>query len=535
MEAFTRLFVALDQTNRTSEKVDILSDYFATIDDADGIWTVALLSGHRIRRPVSPTHLRLWIAEISQLPQWLVDTCYDRVGDLAETLALLHPTPPQTHLPEAPRSSLAQWIEDRVLPLRNAPADRQREIVVQAWQELSSEARFLYNKLLTGAFRVGVQKKTVINALARAHRQDPRAIAQSLTGDWYPNPSLYQKIRYADRNSSHSLNPFPFCLAHPLGEEEKSKPGEKLGDLRDWLIEWKWDGIRAQLVRRWDGLALWSRGEEMLNESFPEILELASRLPHGTVLDGEILAWKEDLPLPFGDLQKRLGRKKVGKKILQDYPCRFLAYDLLESDGRPLVDAPTEHRRSLLEQLSSSTGLPISPLLPVESWEAVRQNLEQSRARRVEGFMLKHRLAPYHAGRVKGGWWKWKVDPLSVDALLLYAQAGHGRRAGLYTDYTLAVRHEDQWVPFAKAYSGLDDKEIRRVDAWVRRHTTDRFGPVRAVEPGLVFEIGFEAIRSSSRHKCGLAVRFPRILRWREDLGPDDVDTLEDLRSFLPD
>lgn len=536
MDAFTRLFEKIDASNRTNDKIKALRDYFQTAPDEDAIWAVALLSGHRIRRPVSPARLREWIGEITGYPSWLVETSYDRVGDLAETIALLYPDPAN---PPAPANSLNTVMNEEILPLREADPETQRAVVTAAWSRLDPPGRFIFNKLLTGGFRVGVQKSTVIKALAQTHSEDPRAIARLLTGNWQPTAAFYRQIRDASASQAPVLNPYVFALANPLEETTKEDPEPTLGPIDRWQVEWKWDGIRAQIVHRTEGVAVWSRGEELINDTFPEIRDLAAELPIGTVLDGEILVWDSDneRPMPFGDLQKRLGRKQVGKKTLADYRCIFMAYDLIESAAIERLAEPTTARRQQLESIVANLAdsrLRISPLLSGLTWADLTNLVKTSRERQVEGFILKRKDAPYQSGRVRGAWWKWKIDPITIDAVLLYSQGGHGRRAGLQTDYTLAVRDGDDWIPFAKAYSGLSDTEIRRVDQWIKQHTTERFGPVRAVEPGLVFEIGFEAIRPSPRHRCGIAVRFPRILRWREDLTPKDADTLETLRSLLP-
>ncbi len=312
--------------------------------------------------------------------------------------------------------------------------------------------------------------------------------------------------------------------------------------LRDWLVEWKYDGMRAQLLRR-DGVNwLWSRGEELITERFPELAQLA--LPEGTVLDGEILIWQAgDVPAPFSDLQQRMGRKTLPAKLLAELPAVLVAYDVLELDGVDVRQLPQLERRALLETLVAQVGAPtlrLSPRIAAASWDALAAIRSESRARGVEGLMLKAVSAAYGVGRTKnvGTWWKWKIAPYAIDAVLIYAQAGHGRRASLYTDYTFAVwdgehGEERKLVPFAKAYSGLTDAEIGQVDAAIRKTTIEKFGPVRSVQPTMVFEIGFEGIAASSRHKAGIAVRFPRILRRRVDKAIADADTLATLKAML--
>ncbi|HEX2205273.1 MAG TPA: ATP-dependent DNA ligase, partial [Longimicrobium sp.] len=407
-----------------------------------------------------------------------------------------------------------------------------RRLVLAAWAELDGAQVYVWNKLITGSFRVGVSQSLVVRALARLSGVDEAAIAHRLMGAWEPGPGLLERLLGADTSDADLSRPYPFFLAYALEGEP-----EELGDARDWQAEWKWDGIRAQVVRRRGGTWIWSRGEELVTERFPELAEAAALLPDGTVLDGEIMPWKEGAPLPFAQLQRRIGRKALGPRILSEVPVVLLAYDLLEFEGEDVRERPLAWRRARLEELLARTAGPgrflPSPVAAAEEWDAVRRAYGEAREASAEGLMLKRLDAPYGVGRRKGGWWKWKVEPFTIDAVLLYAQRGHGRRAALYTDYTFAVWSEGELVPFAKAYSGLTDAEIRRVDAFVRRNTVQRFGPVRAVKPELVFELGFEGVQRSPRHRSGVAVRFPRMLRWRTDKAPEDADSLETILAML--
>jgi DNA ligase-1 len=280
---------------------------------------------------------------------------------------------------------------------------------------------------------------------------------------------------------------------------------------------------------------VWSRGEELVTDKYPEFQVLRAALPHGTVLDGEILAWKDGAPLPFSEMQKRIGRKTVGRKILSDVPVVFMAYDIMEFEGRDIRQQPMKERRRILEQMLAAAALPsllLSPTLAFSTWEEIVDHREHARSTSIEGLMLKRRSSTYEVGRKRGDWWKWKVDPLSIDAVLTFSMQGHGRRADLYTDHTFGLWQDGQLVTFAKAYSGLTDAEMKEVDTFVKKNTLERFGPVRQVEPQLVFEIAFEGISASSRHKSGVAVRFPRIVRWRGDKRPDEADTLEALKRL---
>ncbi|SOE80756.1 DNA ligase, ATP-dependent, PP_1105 family [Caballeronia arationis] len=550
MKRFATLYAALDATTSTKEKLEALSAYFSAAEPEDAAWASYFLAGGKPRQSV-PTRLLTELArERAGLPEWLFDESYQAVGDLAETIA--HILPPATRESEL---GLAQWIEDRVLTLRGANPPELRERLLGYWDELNWSERFLLTKLIGGGFRVGVARQLVVRALAEVAGVDHKRIAQRMVGwtDSRQAPSAARYLRLVapesageDVDEPHESDlglPYPFFLAHPLQADPAT-----LGPPSDWLVEWKWDGIRAQLVKRGGRVWLWSRGEDLIADRFPELASLGAALPDGTVIDGEILAWEPGgpAPLPFARLQPRITRKSLTKKVLADSPAALLAYDLLEAGGIDLRTAPLHERRARLDALAVKLGetlavdlLRVSPLVAADDWDALATLRDESRARGVEGLMLKERHSMYGVGRTKasGTWWKWKIDPYAVDAVLLYAQRGHGRRASLYTDFTFAVWDEADGVrtlvPFAKAYSGLTDEEMRQVDAIVRKTTVEKFGPVRSVTPTLVFEIGFEGIQASPRHKSGIAVRFPRMLRWRTDKQIDDADSLDMLKGFL--
>jgi DNA ligase-1 len=530
MKRFTELYMELDASNRKNAKLAALRRYFAEVPSADGAWAVFFLTGNRLKRPIRLKDFREWAGAVCGFPPWMVEACYDHVGDLAETLALL--------LAEGKRSDgvgdrpLHRVVEEDIAPLRGMEPEAQRTRIEAIWESLDANSCFIFNKLITGGLRVGVSHSFVAAVLAELAGVEPAVMAHRMMGTWQPTPAAYQALFSGEVRGDQSAKPYPFCLAYPLDDDAKSK----LGDVSDWQIEWKWDGIRAQLIKRGGGVVLWSRGEEMVTEQFPEVAEAAARWPGSVVLDGELLAWAGERPASFSELQRRLGRKKIGAKLRKDVPVIFMAYDLLEREGKDLRDQGTAARRAMLAAWSAripADNFRLSQTVAAGTWEAVAALRESSRSRLVEGLMLKRRDAAYQAGRKKGEWWKWKVAPYTVDAVMVYAQQGHGRRAGLYTDYTFSVWQGDQLVPFAKAYSGLSDAEIRKVDHWIRRHTVDSHGPVRVVEPELVFEIAFEGINESRRHKSGIAVRFPRILRWRVDKPAKEADTLESVRSLL--
>jgi len=532
MKRFATLYRELDRSTATLDKRAALIAYFRDAPSEDAAWALWLLSGGKLAgggasKIANTRELRDWIVAESGLADWLVDDCHDHVGDLAETLALLLDDPAMPS-PDVP---LSEWIERRLLPVAGQDVETRREVVTGAWRTLGFDERLLFNKLLTGALRVGVSQRLVQQALAELSGVDIARIAQRMIGAWTPSPGFLGDLLSQDAVAGDRQQPYPFFLASPLEVDV-----ERLGPIDDWLLEWKWDGIRLQLIRRAGEVALWSRGEERLDGRFPEIEQAAASLPPGVVIDGELLGWREgDMPLPFTALQTRIQRRKPGAKTLADTPVRLLAYDLLENEGEDLRARPLAERREWLSQLIERHDDPriaLSPEVRVLDWAGASRLREDARERGVEGLMLKRRDSVYQAGRRRGDWWKWKIDPLTVDAVLVYAQSGHGRRSTLYTDYTFALWDGDTLVPVAKAYSGLDDKEILRLDQWIRAHTLQRFGPVRSVPAEHVFELGFEAVNRSTRHKSGLAVRFPRILRWRHDKPASEADRIETLRAL---
>jgi len=535
MKRFATLYETLDRTTSTNEKVAALAGYFAVAPPEDAAWAVWFLTGRRLKRLLGARLLAGWAMEESGVPDWLFEECYAGVGDLAETVALLLDDGsggPGAGTSEIP---LSAWVEDRILLLRKLAPEEQRTAVVGWWRELGRWETFVLNKLLTGALRVGVSQTLVERALARVAGVPPAVLSHRLMGDWEPTPTFFRSLALPEgaegAEETDSSRPYPFSLASPLDQ-----PLEALGDPAAWQLEWKWDGIRAQLLRRAGAVHLWSRGEELITERFPEIARAAlSLVPDGSVLDGEILAWREGRPLPFAVLQRRIGRKSLTEKILAEAPAVFLAYDLLEEEGRDVRDLPLSQRRAFLET-RLERGRPVlllSPVLEAPSWTAAEGLRGEARERGVEGLMLKSLASPYGTGRRRGDWWKWKIEPYRFDAVLLYAQAGHGRRANLLTDYTFGVWSEGELVTIAKAYSGLSDQEILTLDGWIRQHTVQKFGPVRSVEPVQVFEIACEGIAPSPRHRSGIAVRFPRMARWRTDKRPEDADTLEQVRGLI--
>lgn len=559
MQRFARLFAHLDQTNNTNDKVTAMANYFGRADAASAAWALYFLSGQKLQRLITSSLLCEWAIELADIEPWLFHECHEAVGDLAETISLVVPKP----IAAADDLSLADWVEKRLLPLKRLTASEQRSAIVESWRTLDQVACLVFNKLLTGSFRVGVSHKLVVRGVAEATGIDAEVLAHRLMGAWEPTAEFYNLLVHPDPQDAQLSRPYPFFLASPL----EQAPSE-LGEIADWQVEWKWDGIRAQLVRRGGQTFIWSRGEELMKDRFPELEETAEHLPEGTVLDGEIVGFRDQTIMPFAQMQRRIGRKQLGKKILQDVPVAYLTFDLLEWAGVDCRSKPIVERRAMLEQainqlqvnvtqitgmrrLDGTLGLTsepmpsggvavidscnfrLPPVVRAASWEELAEVRQTSRAQHAEGLMLKRNDSPYRVGRPRGDWWKWKIEPYTIDAVLIYAQRGHGRRASLYTDYTFAVWDGPALVPFAKAYSGLTDKEIQRVDSFVRRNTLEKFGPVRSVTPELVFELAFENIQLSTRHKSGIAVRFPRILRWREDKPISEADSLDTIRAML--
>lgn len=526
MKPFAELVNVLGTSTKTTDKLNALQHYFATAGDKDKVWVIAIFSGRRPKRIINSTILSNWAIEIVGLPYWLFEECYHTVGDLAETIALI--------LPESTKALNEQTLSGYLETFGRMQKDTEeakKNLVLTAWEMMTQNERFVFNKLITGGFRIGVSQKLMVNALAKTVNLSPNTIAHCISGNWDPATTSFENLLSEEHAATDSSKPYPFYLAYALEAEPES-----LGDVNEWQAEWKWDGIRGQIIKRNNELFVWSRGEELMTNKFPEYAELLDLLPDGIVLDGEILPFNNELPLPFNVLQTRIGRKNVTKKQLAEAPVAFFAYDLLEFEGTDWRTKSLTERREKLEEIAFSLNHPIlkvSPTINPGSWESLAELRTHAREMGSEGLMLKHKSSAYEVGRKVGNWWKWKMDPLTIDCVLIYAQKGHGRRSNLYTDYTFAVRDGDKLVTFTKAYSGLTDKEFAQVDSFVKRNSIEKFGPVRTVKPELVFEIAFEGIAASNRHKSGVALRFPRMLRWRKDKKADEINTLDDLKKLL--
>lgn len=526
MKQFAELVQVLGTSTKTNDKLKALSDYFATANDKDKVWVIALFSGRRPKRIVNSTQLFVWCNEMTDLPLWLFEESYGVVGDLAETISLL--LPEQSAAPAS--HPLHDYLEIFLQIEKEAEAVR-KQFIIDAWNSMTQSERFVFNKLITGNFRIGVSQKMMVNALAKTINLDASVIAHRISGNWDPANTSFEELLSEKTVIVDHSKPYPFYLAYALEEELST-----LGDPQEWLAEWKWDGIRGQLIKRNNELFVWSRGEELMTDKFPEYHSLRNSLPNGLALDGEIMPYSGNMPLSFNILQTRIGRKNVTKKQLHEAPVAFFAYDLLEYEGNDWRERTMMERRILLEKIANDIHLEVlrlSPLVEFSTWEELAAIRSNSRDIGAEGLMLKRKNSVYQVGRKRGDWWKWKIDPLVIDAVMIYAQKGSGRRSNLYTDYTFAVKDGDKLVTFTKAYSGLTDKEFAQVDAFVKRNSLEKFGPVRTVKPELVFEIAFEGIAASNRHKSGVALRFPRINRWRKDKKADEINTLEDLKKML--
>ena len=525
MKTFAQLFTRLDQTTKTLAKVNALVEYFDEVDDHDKLWTIAILSHRRPKRPVNSTLIKQWAAEFADVPYWLFEESYHVVGDLAETIALILPGQESST-----NEGLSWWIEF-IRSLADMEDAEKRDKMRWAWDSLSSTERFVFNKLLTGGFRMGLSQKLMTRALAKHTGKDENVLAHRLMGNWSPDETTFDELLLHENADEDDSKPYPFYLAYALEDNP-----EDLGSPEEWTAERKWDGIRGQIIVRNNEIYVWSRGEELVTDKYPEYQSLKDELSNGTVIDGEILPYKDGKVLSFNELQTRIGRKNLTKNILQKTPVAFRAYDLLEFNGQDFRAVSfKERRQQLIEVLedAQNPALQLSEEVEFKTWETLSLERENSRSHRSEGLMLKKKDSTYRSGRRKGDWWKWKIEPLTVDAVMIYAMRGHGRRANLYTDYTFAVWDGDQLVPFTKAYSGLTDAEIREVDRFVKKNTIERFGPVRSVTPELVFEIAFEGINKSTRHKSGIALRFPRIKRWRKDKPKEEANTIHDLNQLL--
>jgi len=527
MEQFAELVKVLGTSTKTNDKLNALVAYFNVAQPKDKVWVIAIFSGRRPKRTVNSRLLAQWCIALAKLPDWLFEECYHTVGDLGETIALLLPPAADENHNKHPLS----FYLETFINLAGQTEQIRKQFILDSWAEMDTSERFVFNKLITGGFRIGVSQKMMVNALAKTVQLDASLIAHRISGNWDPVTTNFEALLDENSGTIDHSKPYPFYLAYAV----EDKP-DVLGPTNEWQAEWKWDGIRGQIIKRNGDIYVWSRGEELMTDKFPEYEVLKNMLPDGICLDGEIIPMLNGLPMPFSILQTRIGRKNITKKQLTEAPVGFIAYDLLEYEGEDIRQKTMEQRRLLLESVFVSIHNPsfiISPVITFSGWDELAETRKQSRQMNAEGIMLKRKSSAYLVGRKVGDWWKWKIDPLTIDCVMIYAQKGHGRRSNLYTDYTFAVKDGDKLVSFTKAYSGLTDKEFAEVDNFVKRNSIEKFGPVRTVKPELVFEIAFEGIAASNRHKSGVALRFPRMSRWRKDKPPSEINTLDDLKKLL--
>ena len=538
LSMFAALVSEISSSTKTNDKLEALAKYFTLADDKDKVWVIAIFSGRRPRRAVNSRLLTEWCIEIANIPSWLFLESYSTVGDLAETIALLLP---DAEVTDGKGESLS-WYLEKFISIEKEDELLRKKFITDSWKQMTHAERFVFNKLITGSFRIGVSQKLMVNALAKVVDHTSSVIAHRISGNWDPSTIHFSELLSTEAAEADHSKPYPFYLAYALEDEPSN-----LGDPSEWQAEWKWDGIRGQVIKRNNELFVWSRGEELMTDKFPEYTILKDLLPDGIALDGEIIPFKVSetsptggglvgAPLPFAILQTRIGRKNITKKELTEAPISFFVYDLLEFNYEDWREKSLQERRNKMEEVLQNINHPsiqLSAIINFTNWDELARLRKTSREMNSEGIMLKRKNSVYKVGRKRGDWWKWKIDALTIDCVMIYAQKGSGRRSGLYTDYTFAVKDGDKLVPFTKAYSGLTDKEFAQVDNFVKRNSLEKFGPVRTVKPELVFEIAFEGIAASNRHKSGVALRFPRMSRWRKDKKPDEINTIEDLKAML--
>jgi DNA ligase 1 len=520
VDRFAPLLDSLAFTPSRLGKLRLMHEYFMSTPDPDRGWALAALTGELSFAGVKPAQIRDLVLE--RVDAELFSLSHDFVGDLAETVALIWPKKHgANHVP-----SLSEVVDSMAVATRDSSG-----ALLGAWLDaLDATARWALLKLATGALRVGVSARLAKTALA----EDSTASLDEIEAVWHALHPPYTELfawlegRAARPELGDRPTFTPLMLAQPLEEDDIPKLSPA-----DYRAEWKWDGIRVELVGRGGERRLYSRSGDDIGAAFPDLL---ATLNEDVVLDGELLVMRDGVIAPFNDLQQRLNRKIATSKMIADYPAWLRLYDILERAGEDLRPLPFDERRHRLEQwyrAAPRTRMDISPLLPFTAWDQLREFRDTARERAIEGLMLKRGDSAYVSGRPKGPWFKWKRDALTVDTVLMYAQRGHGKRSSFYSDYTFGVWREAELVPVGKAYSGFTDEELRRLDRWIRDHTIDRFGPVRAVEPDLVLEVAFDSVHRSTRHKSGLAMRFPRIHRIRWDKPAAEADQVETLAKLV--
>ena len=521
MNRFAALLDALLFTPSRNGKLRLMQEYFASQPDPERGWALAALTGELVFDAAKPSQVRALAA--ARVDPELLGWSYDFVGDLAETVSLIWPERPGV---QTPVPSLAEIVEQLKATSRNEVGS-----LLEPWLDaLDATGRWALLKLVTGSLRIGVSARLAKTALAEWGGVEINRIEEVWHALAPPYQPLFEWLEgCGPAPQTGDLPTFcPLMLAQPIEESDL-----KGLDPQDYLAEWKWDGIRVQLVARGDVRRLYSRSGDDIGAAFPDVLE---PMPADVTLDGELLVLRNGEVAPFNDLQQRLNRKTPTPKLLRDYPAAVRLYDILRAGEEDLRTLPFVERRSRLEGWYARElppGLDLSPLVPFASWEELRELRDGARERGIEGLMLKRADSLYLAGRPKGPWFKWKRGALTLDTVLMYAQRGHGKRSSFYSDYTFGAWHGGELVPVGKAYSGFTDEELQRLDRWIRNNTVQRYGPVREVAPQIVLEIAFDSVHRSTRHKSGVAMRFPRVHRVRWDKPVGEADTLETLEQLL--
>jgi len=537
---FSELFLNLDSSNSTNNKIEVLKNYFLSNDPIDNSWAIYLLTGKSNKRFISGRYLKNLFSELYEYPVWLIDTCYLKVGDSAEVITLLLKNKSTSRKKVLLNISLNELLSKTIPDLSKLNDEEKNFKIKNMWETLPEDNHLIFNKILTGTFRVGVSIGLITKSISKLINIDEEIISHRLMGNFEPSIDSYEFLINKNINLQElNSKPFPFLLANTI-EDKIFKHS-----INDFQFEWKYDGIRMQLIKRSGNVSLWTRGQELVNDSFPELVDKMSHIKDDFVLDGELLVWnfKEQIAFDFSLLQKRINRKSPTRSIQIKYPIIFIAYDLLEINGRDIREIKLENRRIELEKYFSkwhnktenniSAIFKICNLIFPKDWPDALNYKEKSRENNTEGLIIKKKTSIYSSGRKRGIWWKYKVDPMQLDAVLIYAKGGSGRRAGLYTDYSFALWKDKELIKFASAYSGLTNIEIKELDKWIRKNTIEKFGPVRSLKPEMVFEISFEKIQISKRHKSGIAVRFPRITKWRKDKKINDADSLENAYELM--
>ena len=539
LNKFSKLFEDLDSNNSSNKKVNSLTKYFKLNNNLNNILTIYLLIGKKNKRFISGKSLREYYANIYKIPKWLIDECYSKVGDSAEVISLLL----QDKLLEKNIKddiSLNELINEILPKLKKLDENKKKLYIKSLWEKISKDNQLIFNKILSGTFRIGVSKGLVVKAISNMTGVDESIILHRLMGELEPIEETYMfLINQKLEQKELDYKPYPFQLANTFDERIKETIS-----VDKYQFESKWDGIRSQIIKRSNNISIWTRGEELVNKTFPELIKIISHFKNDFVLDGEILIWDENKNRPknFSLLQKRLGRKSPSLKIQKDLPVVFMAYDILEINGKDIRSKILSERRNILEKSFSNLisedksiigKIKITKLHQISNWIDLEEVKNSARKSNTEGLVIKDKQSEYVPGRKKGNWWKYKIDPMQLDGVLIYARPGSGKRADLYTDYSFGIWEDNKLVKFANAYSGLNNEEIRELDKWIRRNTLEKFGPVRSVKPELVFEISFDNIQISKRHKSGIALRFPRITKWRRDKNIMEADNLENALKMI--